>query len=102
MLYRTALRTYLDLWLAAHEADESQTPTVRAGRRTRWIAESVAPLRATVPNAELRRLEAALCLVTGLEAMVVMRDVCGLEPDEARAVTHWAAEAILRAGLHQE
>lgn len=100
-LYRRAMRTYLDLWLAARTGDagDGHAPTVRAGRRTRWIADSVEPLRGTVPDADLRRMEAALCLVMGTEAMVVMRDVCHLEPDEALAVARWAAEAILRAGL---
>ena len=79
-------------------ADSEEAPTVRAGRRTRWIAASVEPLRGTVPDAELRRLEAA-CLVTGMEAMVVTRDIRQLEPDEALAVTRWAARALLRAGL---
>ena len=82
------------------EAGEEHSPIVREGRRTRWIADTVEPLRDTVPDAQLRRMEAALCLVIGGEAMVVMRDVCGLEPEDALAVTRWAAEAILRAGLH--
>jgi hypothetical protein len=41
----------------------------------------------------------ALCLVTGGEAFTVVRDVCGLEADEAIAVAHWAAQALLTAGL---
>jgi AcrR family transcriptional regulator len=98
-LYRRALRTYLDMWLAAHEAGDAETPTVREGRRTRWIAESVEPLRGRMPDDDLRRLEAALCLVVGVEAMLVMRDICRLEPDEAIAVSRWAAEALLHAGL---
>jgi hypothetical protein len=28
-----------------------------------------------------------------------MRDVCGLDPDDALAVTRWAAVALLEAGL---
>jgi hypothetical protein len=47
-----------------------------------------------MPDADLRRLESALCLVTGGEAVTVLRDVCGLEADEAIAVAHWAAQAL--------
>ena len=97
--YRAALRFYLDMWLATRKAGEQPAPMVRAGRRTRWIADSLAPLRDSLPEAELHRLEAALCLVAGADAMIVMRDVCGLEPDDALAVTRWAAEAIMHAGL---
>jgi AcrR family transcriptional regulator len=95
-LYRRALRAYLDLSLAARGDDASP---VREGRRARWIAESLAPLRGALPAARRRKLEAALCLVAGVEAMVVMRDVCGLERDDALAATRWAAEALLAAGL---
>lgn len=34
--------------------------------------------------------------------MVVLRDVCGLEPDEARAVARWAARAIFEAALDDQ
>jgi hypothetical protein len=93
-LYRRAMRTYLDLWFALTDDDEH--PMVRAGRRTGWIAATLEPLRDSVPPATLRRVEAALCMFMGIEAMVVMRDVCRLDQDEARDVARWAAEAILR------
>ena len=65
------------------------------------IATILEPLRDTIPDDELRRVEAALCLVAGGEAIEVLRDVCRLDSDEALAVTHWAADAILTAGLRQ-
>jgi hypothetical protein len=98
VLYRKALRLYLDMWLAA--SDEDDAPTVREGRRARWIADSLEPLRATHPDDVLRRLEAALCLVTGIEPISVLRDVCRLDPDETLEVTRWAAEAMIAAALH--
>jgi len=98
-LYRTAQRHYQDTWLAAERAGESHNRQVREGRRLQWISATVAPLRDTVPEAELRRLEAALCLVMGGEAFTVLRDVCQLDPDDAIAVTNWAARALLAAAL---
>jgi AcrR family transcriptional regulator len=100
-LYRTAQRHYLDTWLAAERAGEGHGRQVREGRRLRWIAATLAPLRDTVPDTDLQRLEAALCLVTGGEAFTVLRDVCQLEPDEAIAVAHWAAQALLTTGLQK-
>jgi AcrR family transcriptional regulator len=97
VLYRRAMRTYLDLWFA--NADDDELPTVRQGRRTRWIATALEPLHDRVPNETLRRVEAALCLVMGIEAMVVMRDVCRFDEQEARAVARWAAETILTAAI---
>lgn len=98
-LFRTAQRHYLETWLAAERAGESHESQLREGRRYQWISELLEPLADTVPDAELRRLEAALCLVMGGEAFTVLRDVCRLDPDQAIAVAHWAAEALLTAGL---
>lgn len=100
-LCRTAVRHYNDAWLAAERTGEHKPSTRREGRRRRWIATVLEPLRGTIPDADLRRLEAALCLVTGGEAITVLRDVCHLEPDEAIAVAHWAAEAILDSAVQQ-
>jgi hypothetical protein len=36
-----------------------------------------------------------------MDALVVMKDVCHLDDDEALEVLKWAAMAILRAGLEQ-
>jgi hypothetical protein len=96
---RTAQRHYLDTWLAAERAGEGHDQHIREGRRLQWIAAMLEPLRGTAPDADLRRLEMALCLVLGAEAFTVLRDVCRLDPDEAVAVTTWAAEVLLNAGL---
>jgi AcrR family transcriptional regulator len=93
--YRTALRLYLDLWLAAAAAGDD-APVVREGRRRRWFEQSLAPLRSTVDDREWDRLVAALCVLGGAEAAVVLRDVCQLEPEKALAITGWAAETLLR------
>ncbi|WP_303247004.1 hypothetical protein [Amycolatopsis sp. Hca4] len=36
-------------------------------------------------------------LVYGVEALIVTRDACHLEPDEATEVMRWAAQALIRA-----
>lgn len=98
-LFRTAQRHYLETWLAAERTGESHGQQLREGRRYQWISALLEPLGGTVTDAELRRLEAALCLVMGGEAFTVLRDVCRLEPDQAIAVANWAAQALLNAGL---
>src|SRR5204862_8167427 len=88
--YRTVLRLYLDLWLAA-VANGDEAPIVRVGRRRRWLDDSLAPLRDEIGDDALRRLVAGLSLLAGGEAMFVLRDVCQLAPDDALAVSKWAA-----------
>jgi AcrR family transcriptional regulator len=95
---RTALRVYLDTWLESRRRGEAPD-AVREGRRTRWLDEALEPARRQLRPAQWRRLRSALALTLGVEALVVMKDVCKLSDDEALATLQWAAQALLRAGL---
>jgi hypothetical protein len=44
---------------------------------------------------------AALALTLGTESIIVMKDVCRLDDDDAIAVLRWAATAILRTALRE-
>lgn len=93
---RQALRVYLDTWLRDARAT-AEPPALRVGRRMRWLERVLAPT--DLPETERRRLMAALALTIGGDSMVIMKDVCGLEDDEALDVLRWAAVVLLRAGL---
>jgi AcrR family transcriptional regulator len=69
----------------------------RDAQRLRWLALALAPLARTVQGRRRRRLLAALSLTTGIEALVTLRDVNGLDEREALAVATWAARALVRA-----
>ena len=92
---RTALRAYLDNWLARRQ----RGPELREGRRMRWLDRVLEPARGALSAKQRRRLECALALTLGMDGMVVMKDVCRLKDDEARDVLRWAGLALLRAGL---
>lgn len=97
---RTALRAYLDTWLASRARGEAPPP-LREGRRLRWLDAALAPLRRELTDAEFRRLRSALALTLSTEALVVMRDVCRIADDgEALEVLRWAATALLHAGVN--
>lgn len=70
----------------------------RGARRMGWLTEALEPLRSRLPPADFQRLVYGLSLMTGVETLVVLKDVCGLEAGEARETTLWAAKTIL-AGL---
>jgi hypothetical protein len=95
---RTALRVYLDTWLEARRGGDT-TPKVREGRRMRWLDTALEPARRQLTRAQWRRLRAALALTLSIDALVVMKDVAQLDDEEALEVLHWAALALLRAGL---
>jgi AcrR family transcriptional regulator len=98
--FRRALWVYLDTWLRSHgKADE--TPAVREGRRMRWLDQVLAPL-GDLPDGRKQRLQAALALTLGSDSLVVMKDVCRLNDEEALDVLRWTATAILRASLAEQ
>jgi AcrR family transcriptional regulator len=74
-------------------------PRLRGGGRVRWIKKALAPVEGRLEEQTFRRLVAALSLCMGIEALVVLRDVCALEPSEAEEVLRWAARTILRSSL---
>jgi AcrR family transcriptional regulator len=97
---RRALWVYLDTWLRSRRDGGESPPAVRAGRRMRWLEKALEPLE-HLSDDQRRRLHAALALTTGIESVVVMKDVCRLDDDEALAVLRWAAIALLRAGVEE-
>jgi AcrR family transcriptional regulator len=101
-LMRTAQRHYMDTWLAAERNGDGHDQQLRAGRRRQWMASVLEPLHGTIPDEEMQRLQTALCLVMGGEAVTTLRDVCQLGGDEAVEILHWAAEAMLAAALRNQ
>lgn len=95
---RMALKVYQETWFANRGAN-GEIPQVREGRRMRWIAKVLAPVKKGRETAKWRRLEAAIALAVGPDAMVVMKDVCKMESAEAQETLRWAAQALLRAGI---
>jgi AcrR family transcriptional regulator len=102
-----AFRTLLQLSLETHSNGghnhEATQDRLRGGRRIGWIEEAPAPLGNSFDTdpATFRRVVAALSLCVGIEALVVLQDVCGLEAAEAVHVSRWAAQALLQAGRRE-
>jgi AcrR family transcriptional regulator len=94
--FRRALWVYQDTWLRSHRNGE-ETPAVREGRRMRWLDQVLKPL--AMPDDRKQRLRAALALTLGSDSLVVMKDICRLDDDEALDVLRWTGIAILRASL---
>ena len=77
---------------------DSPTPTPARGvRRVRWIEQALEPLRDTLDDARWNRLVSGLSVLIGWEAMVVLRDVRGLDEDSEEQTLRWAAAALVRA-----
>jgi AcrR family transcriptional regulator len=94
--YRTALRLYLDQWLATATVDD-EPPVVREGRRRRWLTTTLAPRRGDVAPADFDRLVSALGVICGAEPMVALRDTARLDAATAQDVLAWAARVLIDA-----
>lgn len=98
--FRRSLWVYQDTWLRSQRTGEG-IPAVREGRRMRWLDTVLEPVD-DLPEEQRRRLRAALALTIGGDAYVIMKDVCGLDDEEASDILRWAARALLRAGLSDD
>lgn len=96
---RATLRTVLDAWLKANEGDGGNS-YYRVPLRLQWVEDVLAPVT-DLDEDSRRRLVAALTLVIGLEPIMVLKDVVGLDDEETLDVLSWAAGALLRAGLEK-
>lgn len=87
-LFRAYLRT----------AVTSEGNRRRGGRRLTWLRDAFAG-DPRIPPQLADRLTFALALLTGIETVVVAKDVCGLDDDATRASIRWVARAIVKGAL---
>jgi AcrR family transcriptional regulator len=76
-----------------------QSSAKRGGRRLEWLRLALDPLRQEVPKAQFERLIQSLALVTGVEALVVTRDICELDYDQSDELLRWTARTLLRGAI---
>lgn len=101
-MQRLALENELLLRTMIHET--VLTPAAgntqrRGSRRLEWIESAVEPLRQRLAPTDYKRVVSALALCTGIEALLVLRDICCLTPGEATRVSQWMCRAIVRQSL---
>jgi AcrR family transcriptional regulator len=71
----------------------------RTAFRREILAKALCGTEATLGRERLERVISAICMVIGIEALVVTRDVCLLSPERSRQIKRWAADALLRKAL---
>jgi AcrR family transcriptional regulator len=69
----------------------------RPARRLEYVERALAPLQSRLDPDDLDRLTFALTVVMGIESVLVLRDICGLDSAEILAVQQWAARALVNA-----
>jgi AcrR family transcriptional regulator len=89
--------------LTVDPPDGAEPTAPRRGyRRIAWIERALEPLRAQLDSARFERLVSALAMVVGWEALIVLQDLRGLAPADQAETSAWAAQALVRAALHEQ
>ena len=97
--FRRLARAALDVWFEQAGSKATERFPVREGRRNRYVALAIEPLRGAVDDADVDRIARALAIVIGTDAMLAVTDAAGLEGDDARQAMLDAARWMLRGAL---
>ncbi len=96
-LMRGALLLSLEQWAKTQAGEDLGEEPIKRGGRRDGIRAALDPYANKLPADALERLAIALSVVGGIEARVVLRDIWGLDDDEAREVSLWMARALAEA-----
>ncbi|MEX0405954.1 TetR/AcrR family transcriptional regulator [Aquibium sp. LZ166] len=95
--FKAALKLSLEQWAKRQAGLLGDEPQFTRGHRIDLLEDALRPLRGTIPEDEYRRLAQALSLIFGVEALVVLKDIWGLDAERTQAVALWAAGALVRS-----
>jgi AcrR family transcriptional regulator len=95
-LYRNQIRAIQDLWFSRHGDDDIP---VREGRRLAWIEAALEPLAKRLPRARASVLRHALTAVLGVDAVLALRDISGLDAKAIEDTLVWTAAAAVQAAM---
>jgi AcrR family transcriptional regulator len=74
----------------------------RGYRRIAWIERALDPLRAELDDDLFEQLVSGIAMVVGWEALIVLQDLRGLEPDAQTRVSTWAARSLIQSTLDEQ
>jgi AcrR family transcriptional regulator len=98
---RTLVRITVERRLDEAKGGPKLDAPLRGGRRIEWIKSALGPVRERLGGERFERLVSALAMIIGLESLLVLRDIRGLNQGEMEEVSRWAARVLLRASLEE-
>jgi AcrR family transcriptional regulator len=96
---RAALLQAMEQWSRRRAGTLGDEAPIVRGNRRELLTSALAPLRPAMPARAFDRLRQAVSLIFGTEAFVVLKDIWGLDGDDARDVALWSAHALVRAAV---
>ncbi|TIX14296.1 MAG: TetR/AcrR family transcriptional regulator, partial [Mesorhizobium sp.] len=97
--FKAALKLSLDQWARRQAGTLGNEPAFTRGHRIDLLKDALAPLKGRLPPREFKRLAQALSLMFGVEVLIVLKDIWGLDSRRMMAVAQWAAGALVRAAV---
>jgi len=98
-LHRAALRLALEQWARRHAGTMGNEPRVVRGNRKGLLAAAAAPLKDVLGRQTYDKLMQSLSLIFGIEAIIVLKDIWGLDAKQVERVASWAAHALVAAAV---
>jgi AcrR family transcriptional regulator len=71
----------------------------RPSRRLEYVEQAISPLQGHLAATDYEHLLRGLAVVIGVEARIVLSDICGLDDAQILDTERWAAQALLTAAL---
>jgi AcrR family transcriptional regulator len=94
---RVMMRAALDQ--SAEAPRQGRAAQTRGRRRLDWIVVALQPIRNQLPEDRYIRLVNSLAVCLGVDALLVLRDVCGLTGRAAEDTMVWMANTIVDRAL---
>ena len=94
--FKAALKLSLDQWARGQAGTLGDEPQFKRGHRVDLLQDAHrAAARARCRRHSFERLAQALSLVFGVEVLIVLKDIWGLDGQETQSVAQWAARALV-------
>src|SRR5262249_48385391 len=100
--FKAALKLSLEQWAKRQAGTLGSEPPLTRGHRVELLEDALAPLKGCLKRRAFGRLARALALVFGVEVLIVLKDIWGLDGGDTLAVAEWAARSLVDAALVQE
>ncbi|RRH89417.1 TetR/AcrR family transcriptional regulator [Mesorhizobium tamadayense] len=97
--FKAALKLSLDQWARRQAGTLGTEPALTRGHRVDLLKDAIAPLKGQLKPRQFRRLAQALSMMFGVEVLIVLKDIWGLDSRDMMSVAEWAAGALVRAAM---
>ncbi|MGC4104812.1 MAG: TetR/AcrR family transcriptional regulator [Thermomicrobiales bacterium] len=102
LFHEDIVRDRVAAWIVCNRpGSHSEGVTRRPGNRLNTVAAALQDVRTDLGEDAFQRLVMAIAMCMGIESVVVLKDICGLDEDALCQVKVWAANALLQAALRE-